>query len=232
MTAALISAILTGSACSVEGDSHPDISARMVVATDFPAHLTPTSVEGAARTAVISDVVGDVRGGRVEPDGCAPKSLSSNPADSAVMVAQLPASSALPGTLTVVTTRVSTPLSDVESQVAQCKSYVRTNAAGALSTVRQAEIDLPKSPSASGVSTFGIARTQTTGGSGPGGTGDSSLGIASKTYLAQRDGVRVYVVYRGVATAAAANADPAQVSATATADLDALFAKAVLAAFG
>ncbi|MFW0790369.1 hypothetical protein [Gordonia sp. CPCC 205333] len=230
LVAALAMVVTLGTACSVDGASHPDISARMVDAADFPAGLTPTTVVGPARAALVSDVVGDVQGGRVEPDSCAPTPLSSNPADSAAMVAQLSASSVLPGTLTVVTTRVSTPLSDLENQVGQCKSYVRTNAAGASSTVRQTIIDLAE-PSIPGVSTLGIARTQTTGGSATGGQGESAVGVASKTYVAQRDGVRVYVVYRGVATTDAANAEPTQVASVSTPDLDALFVKAVSASF-
>lgn len=227
----MLSVSVAVAACSVNGTSQPDVSVRLPPAADFPTGVSATPVTGAGLAAVIADVVGDAPGGSVEPSTCAPAALSSNPADSAGLVAQLPAASDLPGTLTVLATRVATPLSAVESQVARCKSFVRTNVAGARSTVRQVLTPAPTSP-VSDVSTLGIAATQTTGGSGPGGTGDNAFGVASKSYLAQREGVRVYVVYRGLATSAAAGADPQLVADQQTADLDALFGKAVTSAFG
>lgn len=217
--------------CSVDGTAHPGIDTHLVGSSAFPSGSAPTRVEGAGLAAVLADVVGIAAGDSVVPADCAPVPPSTDPSDGAALVALLPPGATTPGTLTVAATRVHSPLRDVQEAVARCSSYVVTNAAGASSTVRQGVITTTPAQPVADVATVGIARTRTTGGSGPGGSGDGALGVASKTYLAQRGDVRIYAVYRGTATAVAAGADPAQVAAQATADLDALFAAAVATAF-
>lgn len=218
--------------CSVDGTAHPGIGTHLVSSSAFPRGSAPTVVEGAGLVAVLADVAGVAAGDTVVPADCAPAPASADPSDSAALVALQPSGAVLPGTLTVVATRVHSELRDVEAAVARCSSYVVTNAAGASSTVREAAIVPTPAVPVADVATFGIARTRTTGGSGPGGTGEGALGVSAKTYVAQRGDVRIYVVYRGTATAAAAGADPARVAAQSTTELDALFAAAVAAAFG
>lgn len=215
------------SACSVGGHAQPDLSAYAVDAGAFPAGAQVTQVTGAAAAAILADVVGAGRGERVRPADCAPEQLTG---ESTVSTALLPEDSASPGTLTVVTTRVDTALQRVGDRIGRCPKFVRTNAAGAASTVRQVMLT-PPATVAAGVQTAGVASIAITGGAGPDATGASALGVASKTFVAQRDGIRIYAVYRGQATAAAAMADPREVGRADTPALQTLFEKACRTAF-
>lgn len=224
MLAAVLLGVAVASACSVDGTSHPDLSARLVGADAFPSGSTPTVVNGPALRSLLADVSGNPGSGTIDPPACTPRELSAD--DSAAITALEPTGSTM-GTLTVVVTRVSDPLASVTKSLADCASWTRTNAAGASSKVRRGAISpQPKSPISS-VATVGIATVETTGG-----TGASAVGVVSKTYLAQRDDVRVYAVHRGTATVYAVNAEPSAVGATSTPDLDTLFAAAVRRAFG
>lgn len=201
--------VLVG-ACSVDGDAvagRPDLAPRGLTAADFgsgaAAPIPPPAVGDA-----LADVIGraSAPGAAVTPPGCAPA-----PIDSAGAYAILGPGRADRSTLTAAIAYADESLDAVAERVRRCPTYTTT-----LSQVAVTEQPAPPAPE--GVQTMAIARTITTGGPG------AEMVTSTLTLIAQRDDVRIYVDYRRP------GAEP--VTPEAGADLDALFTKAVAAAFG
>lgn len=183
-----------------------------MTAADFPGGAA-SEIPASAVANALADVTGAPMPGQmgteVSPPDCAPAPV---PADGAV--AFLGPGPGERSTLTSVVANVDTPLTDVIDLAERCPQTTTTTY-GASSTI-STEV-LPPPPAPDGVDTATIRRTMVTGG------GVEST-TSALTLLGERDGVRVYTEYRWPA------AGPVPPDASAV--LDALFGKAIAAAFG
>lgn len=209
-------AVLCLSACTIDGSPSArdaDLAPRSVSADAFPdrvAGRVPTpAIEGA-----IADITGAPLGaGKVTPADCTPPTVS--PDGAVAFVGHIDGGSA---SLSTLIAYAANPLTELTDTVSRCGEYRTGDERTATSTTRT-EL-LPPPPARDGVETAAIARTSTTGGA------SAPLVTSITTLIAQRDGVRVYVEYRGRAAQT-----PAPMTAESGALLDELFTAAVSTAW-
>ncbi|AZG44173.1 hypothetical protein [Gordonia insulae] len=210
----LAAACLVIAGCTVDGQASAgavDLSPRAVPSTDFPggsaSRVPPPAVPGA-----LADLTGRPLHGSVIPAQCTPAAVSADGA--AVLVGPDPAAST--ATFTEAIVHADVPLDEVTALARRCPRTASGSSPTAMSAVITEVLPAPRR---SGVATGAERRQLTTGG-----TGSSAITTSTTTLLAQRDGVRVIVEYR--------HQGAAPMSAQAGARLDALFSRAVDAAFG
>ncbi|MEE4022852.1 hypothetical protein V1Y59_07165 [Gordonia sp. PKS22-38] len=187
-----------------------DLSPLAVAPADFPAG-TATRLPAPAVPAALADLTGRPLHGSVDPADCTPHEV---PADgAAILVGPDPATST--ATFTAAVVHVDDRLAEVTELAGRCPRTTTGAAPTATSTVLT---EVMPAPDRGSVDTSALRRRLTTGG------GEAPLITATTTLLAQQDGIRVIVEYRQQ------GAGP--MTAETGAELDALFDRAVTAAFG
>lgn len=206
-SAVLVGALVCGvlAACAVDGQAvgRPDLTSRSVAATDFP-NAGATQIPTSAVAFALDGLTGSDQA-VVTPTGCTPTRLTAGGAVAFQLITDDGAAS--------YTTGVAYAPDTLDAVVTQARRCSSGTTAGGTVGVR---VD-PAPQASTGVHTAAVRRTTSTGGD------EKPLITTSLTLFAQRDDVRVAVQYRWSGSG--------EIPGDAAASLDALYTKAVAAAF-
>lgn len=193
---------VSGSPPGPSRGSSSDLERLSLTPSDFPSSYPATRLRSEQAGQALADLSGHAPGTAVTPSSCEPPQISAGSGESVVVVGM----STSGGSLTVVTTRSQSPLSDLRAQVLRCGFY-RADIGGVSAAVTTQL--LPPSPVDSEQSL--AFRRITRSGQAP-----VTLTQSITLLAAQNNGIRVYASYLSFS-----GARPDGVA------LDAIFTKAV-----